>query len=88
MNPVEGIETPRQPEAGPSKPKRRFVGSTKPRPAGSSIRRIVNQIPDDILNDSRLNAAIARKDFFHTDPHRIVLEVEDAETLTRASEEL
>lgn len=58
------------PEAGPStasrakdaaKPRKRFVGSksAKPSKPGSSPL-VANQIPPDILNDARLNAAITQ----------------------------
>jgi 2-(3-amino-3-carboxypropyl)histidine synthase len=46
-------------EAGPSKPtpRKRFVGTSKP--SRAPIRRVANQIPDDILHDPKLNQAIA-----------------------------
>lgn len=60
MNAAEGIDVPPAPAAGPSKPRKRFIGTTKPKPTkGAPIRRIANQIPDDILHDPDLNAAIA-----------------------------
>jgi 2-(3-amino-3-carboxypropyl)histidine synthase len=44
-----------------AKPRRRFVGSKSgPKPGtSSSAGGLANQIPDDILHDSALNAAIA-----------------------------
>ncbi|ORY29650.1 putative diphthamide synthesis protein-domain-containing protein [Naematelia encephala] len=58
LHATEGVEVP-TPVAGPSKPRKRFVGSTKPSSSRSSVpRRVANQIPDDILNDPQLNAAI------------------------------
>ncbi len=59
MNASEGIDTPPVPVAGPSKPRKRFVGTSKPKAKAVPIRRVANQIPDDILNDPDLNAAIA-----------------------------
>lgn len=66
MSAVEGIERAQtlavplseapQPQAGPSKPRRRFVGTSNSK---APIRRVANQIPDEILNDAKLNAAIA-----------------------------
>ena len=66
MSAHEGIDRPGsvavplsdapQPQAGPSKPRRRFVGTTNSK---APIRRVANQIPDEILNDAKLNAAIA-----------------------------
>jgi hypothetical protein len=50
-------------EQTPVKPKRRYVGSST-RPARGKTapgRRVVNSIPEDILNDKALNAAIAGK---------------------------
>jgi 2-(3-amino-3-carboxypropyl)histidine synthase len=44
-----------------SKPKRRFVGSRAgPKPGGSSALPIAHRIPEEILNDPQLNAAIAQ----------------------------
>ncbi|GFZ48205.1 Diphthamide biosynthesis protein 1 [Saitozyma sp. JCM 24511] len=63
MEPTEGVETPAKPL--PSKPRRRFVGTStsKAGSGGSSsktpVRRVANLIPDDILHDPELNAAIA-----------------------------
>lgn len=57
MDASEGIDIP--PVAGPSKPRKRFVGTSKPKLSSTPIRRVANQIPDDILNDPHLNAAIA-----------------------------
>lgn len=46
------------PTAAASRPRRRFQGSSN-RPAGAAgKRRIVNQIPDEILNDKALNEAM------------------------------
>lgn len=59
MEPTEGIERPTQPTAGSSRPRKRFVGTTATKPAGSRApRRVANQIPDDILHDPELNEAI------------------------------
>jgi 2-(3-amino-3-carboxypropyl)histidine synthase len=42
-----------------SKPKRRFVGTrTGPKPGTSTPLPIAHQIPDEILSDTQLNAAI------------------------------
>ncbi|WRT70573.1 diphthamide biosynthesis protein 1 [Kwoniella shivajii] len=61
MEAVEGIDKPSVPR--PTKPRKRFVGSSKASSSSSSsrtpIRRVANLIPDDILNDTQLNAAIA-----------------------------
>lgn len=57
MDATEGIETPNK----PLKPRKRFVGTSKPSSASSSkgpIRRVANQIPDSILHDPELNEAI------------------------------
>lgn len=57
--PAEGIEHAAHPKAGPSKPRKRFVGTTATKGAGSRApRRVANQIPDDILRDVQLNEAI------------------------------
>ena len=71
MSEVEGIDRPTapavpavdatQPQAGPSKPRRRFVGTSNSK---APIRRVANQIPDDILNDAKLKAAIAGEPSF------------------------
>ena len=59
---IGGIEVPVQPNnpsdptAGPSKPRKRFVGSSKP--SSSKPRRVANLVPDEILHDPALNAAI------------------------------
>jgi 2-(3-amino-3-carboxypropyl)histidine synthase len=45
--------------ASASKPKRRFVGSKAGPRAGTSALPIANQIPEDILHDAALNAAIS-----------------------------
>ncbi|WVW80978.1 diphthamide biosynthesis protein 1 [Kwoniella bestiolae CBS 10118] len=62
MDAVEGIEKPTNPKP-PTKTRKRFVGSSKASSSSSSgrtpIRRVANQIPDDILNDPQLNEAIA-----------------------------
>ncbi|WWC98713.1 diphthamide biosynthesis protein 1 [Kwoniella sp. B9012] len=62
MDAVEGIEKPVNPKPN-TKPRKRFVGSSKAGSSSSSgrtpIRRVANQIPDDILNDPQLNAAIS-----------------------------
>ena len=54
---VEGIERPIN--ATQSKPRKRFVGTSTPKASSSkTVRRVANQIPDDILHDAELNAAI------------------------------
>lgn len=58
MDAAEGLERP-QAKAGLSKPRKRFVGtSTKASSSRTAPRRIANQIPDEILNDSELEEAI------------------------------
>lgn len=50
-----GIEYP----SDPIRPRRKFVGTSNPKASGSKvIRRVANQIPDDILHDAELNEAI------------------------------
>ena len=57
---VEGIEKP--PKVASGKPRKRFVGtSSKASSSRTPIRRIANQIPDDILHDPVLNEAISRE---------------------------
>jgi len=57
---VEGIERPINPTQ--SKPRKRFVGTSTPKASSSkTVRRVANQIPDDILHDAELNAAINGK---------------------------
>jgi hypothetical protein len=42
-----------------AKPRRRFVGSKSARPSKPGVHPLVsNQVPDDILSDAQLNAAI------------------------------
>ncbi|WVQ95545.1 diphthamide biosynthesis protein 1 [Kwoniella sp. CBS 9459] len=46
------------------KPRRKFIGTTSSKASSSSssrttVRRVANQVPDDILHDPQLNAAIA-----------------------------
>lgn len=59
---IGGIEVPiqpatsSQPAAGPSKPRKRFVGSSKP--SSNKPRRVANLVPDEVLHDPALNAAI------------------------------
>lgn len=54
---VEGIERPMNPN--PTKPRKRFIGTSTPKASSSkTVRRVANQIPDDILHDAELNAAI------------------------------
>jgi 2-(3-amino-3-carboxypropyl)histidine synthase len=54
---VEGIERPIT--SATSKPRKRFVGTSTPKASSSkTVRRVANQIPDDILHDAELNAAI------------------------------
>ncbi|EIW69855.1 hypothetical protein TREMEDRAFT_29921 [Tremella mesenterica DSM 1558] len=55
MSVLEATEGIDKPTAGPSKPRKRFVGSTKP---SNRPRRVANLVPDDILHDPVLNAAI------------------------------
>lgn len=55
MDPAEGIERP----AKPLKPRKRFIGtSAKASSSKTPVRRVANQVPDDILNDPQLNEAI------------------------------
>lgn len=55
MDPVEGIEKP----AKPLKPRKKFVGSSaKASSSKTPVRRVANQIPDDILSDPHLAEAI------------------------------
>ena len=55
MQPTEGIEIP----AKPLKTRKRFVGSSaKASSSKTPIRRVANQIPDDILHDPVLAEAI------------------------------
>lgn len=54
---VEGIERPIN--STTAKSRKRFVGTSTPRASSSkTVRRVANQIPDDILHDTELNAAI------------------------------
>jgi 2-(3-amino-3-carboxypropyl)histidine synthase len=55
LEPTEGIEKP----AKPLKPRKRFIGSSaKASSSKTPVRRVANQIPDDILNDPHLAEAI------------------------------
>lgn len=55
---VEGIEKAATATKA-TKPRRKFVGTATPKASSSKIvRRVANQIPDDILHDAELNAAI------------------------------
>ncbi|WWC92165.1 diphthamide biosynthesis protein 1 [Kwoniella dendrophila CBS 6074] len=58
MDAVEGIEKPTNSKPL-TKTRKRFIGSSKPSSSKAPIRRVANQVPDDILNDPQLNAAIA-----------------------------
>jgi 2-(3-amino-3-carboxypropyl)histidine synthase len=60
---VEGIERPiNSAPTKPTKPRKRFVGTSTPKASSSkTVRRVANQIPDDILHDAELNAAIDGK---------------------------
>jgi 2-(3-amino-3-carboxypropyl)histidine synthase len=61
MEPTEGVEVP-SPGIKSAKPRKRFVGtSAKASSSKTPIRRVANQIPDDILHDPELNGAIASK---------------------------
>jgi len=52
---AEGVERAQV----PAKPRRRFVGTSTPKASSSKVvRRVANQIPDDILHDAELNQAI------------------------------
>lgn len=52
---TEGIDGP----VKSVKPRRKFVGTSTPKASSSkTVRRVANQIPDDILHDAELNAAI------------------------------
>ena len=54
---VEGIERPTP--SATVKPRKRFVGTSTPKASSSkTVRRVANQIPDGILHDAELNAAI------------------------------
>jgi len=64
MDPVEGIEKP----AKPLKTRKKFVGSSaKASSSKTPVRRVANQIPDDILNDPHLAEAI--KGEYHYEIH-------------------
>ena len=53
---VEGVDVPPNTAV---KPRRRFLGtSAKPSSSKTPIRRVANQIPEDILHDAALNEAI------------------------------
>lgn len=55
LSATEGIDVP----VKPIKPRRKFIGTSTPKASSSKIvRRVANQIPDDILHDAELNAAI------------------------------
>ncbi|WVN89597.1 diphthamide biosynthesis protein 1 [Cryptococcus depauperatus CBS 7841] len=54
---TEGIEKPEK--AASSRSRRRFVGSSKASSSRPLVRRVANQVPDDILHDPALNAAIS-----------------------------
>lgn len=41
------------------KPRKRFVGTSARGAARAGVRRVANQVPDDILNDPALKAAMA-----------------------------
>lgn len=56
LEPTQGIEKPAKPAV---KSRKRFVGSSKAATSRPVIRRVANQVPDDILHDKELNAAIA-----------------------------
>ena len=57
MDAVEGIDKPSKLIA--SKPRKRFVGaSAKASASKTPIRRVANQVPDDILHDANLNEAM------------------------------
>jgi hypothetical protein len=57
---VEGIERPTI--SATVKTRKRFVGTSTPKASSSkTVRRVANQIPDDILHDAELNAAINGK---------------------------
>ena len=52
---IEGIDVPLK----LTKPRRKFVGTATPKASSSkTVRRVANQIPDDILHDVELNASI------------------------------
>ncbi|WWD20599.1 diphthamide biosynthesis protein 1 [Kwoniella shandongensis] len=68
MDAVEGIDKPTKAPPSAStgtKPRKRFVGTTSTSSSSrastsrSTVRRVANQVPDDILQDPELNAAIA-----------------------------
>ncbi|OXG96123.1 diphthamide biosynthesis protein 1 [Cryptococcus neoformans A2-102-5] len=54
--PTEGIERSTKPAV---KSRKRFVGSSKAATSRPVVRRVANQVPDDILHDKELNAAVA-----------------------------
>jgi 2-(3-amino-3-carboxypropyl)histidine synthase len=61
MDPSEGVDTPPV-VIKPAKPRKRFVGTSAKASSSTTrapIRKIANQIPDDILHDPELNSAIA-----------------------------
>lgn len=59
MDAAEGIDRPVKSERAAVKPRKRFIGtSAKASSSKTPIRRVANQIPDDILNDPLLNQAI------------------------------
>ncbi|WVR08498.1 diphthamide biosynthesis protein 1 [Kwoniella sp. DSM 27419] len=66
MDAVEGIEKPTKSVQATTKPRRKFIGTTSKASSSASsssssrpaVRRVANQVPDDILNDPQLNAAI------------------------------
>lgn len=52
---TEGVDRP----AKSVKARKRFVGTSTPKASSSKVvRRVANQIPDDILQDAELNSAI------------------------------
>lgn len=58
--------------SAPTKPRKRFVGTSKPSSSRAPVRRIANQIPDDILHDPELNAAISGMSCALQQPHELL----------------
>lgn len=55
---TEGVEYPSR----SLRPRRKFVGTSAPKASSSKVvRRVANQVPDDILHDAELNDAIRGK---------------------------
>ncbi|TYJ51587.1 diphthamide biosynthesis protein 1 [Cryptococcus floricola] len=59
--PTEGVDSPpKAPASAATKARKRFVGSSKTASSSKGVvRKVANQVPDDILQDPAINAAIA-----------------------------